>query len=470
MNFNFLTNLFSSKKIAQQEYSLFRKQNKVVVRIAPSPTGLLHLGTARTALFNYLFAKKHGGRFIVRVEDTDKERSKKGYEDDILEGLTWLGIIHDELFRQSERTEIYTSYLKKLVASGKAFISKEESTQNQGAYIEVVRLKNSGEKITFMDEIRGEITFDTTDLGDFVIARTLTEPLYHLAVVVDDYEMDVTHVIRGEDHISNTPRQILIQRALGFREPKYAHIPLILASDRSKMSKRKGSTSISEYRENGYVKEALINYLAFLGWNPGTEKEVYSLEELINDFSLEQVQKGGAVFDIQKLNWFNQQHLRALPPKEFMRLLEEQQFENKLKQLPRYSDEKYERVIKVESERVSTLKELEELIKKGELDYYFDSPKIEAKLTWKGEGGDTAKKHLDVVIKKLQTLSENAFTADTVKETLWGYAEEVGKGSVLWPMRVALSGKEKSPDPFTLSEILGKEETINRIKNVHKSF
>ncbi|NQV93154.1 glutamate--tRNA ligase, partial [Candidatus Kaiserbacteria bacterium] len=448
MNFNFFTKLFSSKK--------------VVVRIAPSPTGLLHLGTARTALFNYLYAKRYGGKFIVRIEDTDKERSKDEYEKDVLEGLSWLGITHDELFRQSERTEIYTSYLKKLINSGKAFVSKEESTQNPGTHIEVVRLKNPGEKITFMDEIRGEITFDTTDLGDFVIARTLTEPLYHLAVVVDDYEMDVTHVIRGEDHISNTPRQILIQRALGFREPKYAHIPLILASDRSKMSKRKGSTSISEYRENGYVKEALINYLAFLGWNPGTEKEVYSLEELINDFSLEQVQKGGAVFDIQKLNWFNQQHLRALSPECYIELLETRNNIPKgLKQLPQYSHERFNKMIKEETERVTTLKELEELINKREFNYYFDSPKIDAKLTWKEEGSDTAKKHLGVVIEKLQTLSENAFTTDAVKETLWGYAEEVGKGSVLWPMRVALSGKEKSPDPFTLAEIFGKEETIN---------
>lgn len=450
MNFNFFTKLFSSQK--------------VVTRIAPSPTGLLHLGTARTALFNYLFAKAHGGKFIVRVEDTDKERSKGEYEKDILDGLSWLGITHDELFRQSERGEIYTKYLKRLVDSGKAFVSKEESAKEPGTQVEVVRLKNHGETVTFQDQIRGEITFDTTELGDLVIARSMTEPLYHLAVVIDDYEMGVTHVIRGEDHISNTPRQILIQRALGIKEPIYAHIPLILASDRSKMSKRKGSTSITEYRENGYLPEAMVNYMAFLGWNPGTEKEVYSLDELIKDFSLEHVQKGGAVFDIQKLNWFNREHLRALPLEESLKLLEESLAE-KTKQLPQYSHDRLQRMTEEIIERVSTLKELTELSEVGEFDYFFAPPKMETKLTWKEDSSEITKKYLATTIEKLDVLSQHEFTKESVKEALWDYAGEVGRGSLLWPMRVALSGKDKSPDPFILSEIFGKEETIKRLKD-----
>ncbi len=448
MKLNFLTKLFSSK---------------VVTRIAPSPTGLLHLGTARTALYNYLFARKHGGKFIIRIEDTDKERSKVEFEKDILGGLSWLGITHDELFRQSERTDIYTKYLKKLVGSGKAYISNEKSTQKDGR-VEIVRLKNHGEKITFKDKIRGEITFDTTELGDFVIARSMTEPLYHLAVVIDDYEMGVTHIIRGEDHISNTPRQILIQRALSISEPKYAHIPLILTPDRSKMSKRRGSTSITEYKGNGYIKESIVNYLAFLGWNPGTEKEIYSLDELINDFSLEQVQKGGAVFDINKLNWFNREHLKMLSSEDLLQLLENI-LPEKIKKLPQYSNDRLCKVIKIVVERVDTLKELHDLALGGEFDYFFSCPNIETKLSWKEDSIEITKKYLNATIEKLEVLSEHEFTEDTIKEALWGYAEEVGKGSLLWPMRVALSGKEKSPNPFTLAEIFGKEETIKRLKD-----
>lgn len=453
MNFNFLTKLFSTRKI--------------VTRIAPSPTGLLHLGTARTALYNYLFTKKHGGKFIVRIEDTDMKRSKGEFEKDILDGLSWLGITHDELFRQSERTEIYTKYLKQLIDSGKAYISNEESTQKPGTKVDVIRLKNHGEIIIFKDEIRDEITFNTTELGDFVIARSMTEPLYHLAVVVDDYEMGVTHIIRGEDHISNTPRQILIQRALGISEPKYAHIPLILAPDRSKMSKRKGSTSITEYRENGYIKEAVVNYLAFLGWNPGTEKEVYSLDELIKDFSLKQVQKGGAIFDINKLNWFNKEHLKILPSEDLLKLLENV-LPEEIKQLPQYSHDRLHKVTKEVVERVSTLKELHDLALKGELDYFFSSPKIETKLSWKEDSIDSTRKYLNEATERMEILSEHEFTAETIKEALWDYAEDVGKGSLLWPMRVALSGKEKSPDPFTLAEIFGKEETIKRLKDVQE--
>jgi glutamyl-tRNA synthetase len=462
----FLIKILTFLKIGMIGNFLFIKpfRSKVVTRIAPSPTGLFHLGTARTALYNYLFAKKHGGKFIMRIEDTDKERSKGEYEKDILDGISWLGFTYDEMFRQSERGDIYTRYLKQLVDSGKAFVSKEESKKEKGVQVEVVRLKNHGEIVTFKDEVRGEITFDTTELSDFVIARSMTEPLYHLAVVIDDYEMGITHVIRGEDHISNTPRQILIQRALGFKEPIYAHIPLILASDRSKMSKRKGSTSITEYRENGYIKEAIINYLAFLGWNPGTEKEVYSFDELVKDFSLEQVQKGGAVFDINKLNWFNREHLKTLPSEEIFKLIEHS-LPERVKELPQYSEERLQKMTEEIIERVNTTKELRDLAQKGEYDYFFTSPENSTKLSWKEDSDEITKRYLKVAIEKLEILSEHEFTAKSVKKALWSYAEEVGKGSLLWPMRVALSGKEKSPDPFILASIFGREETIKRLKD-----
>src|SRR6185312_17392461 len=280
---------------------------KVVVRIPPSPTGYFHIGRARTALFNYLFAKKHGGRIIFRIEDTDKERSKKEYEEDIIASLHWLGITYDEgPFKQSERGEIYKKHIQRILANGTAYISVE----SEGANKEVIRLKNPNKIITFTDLIHGDITFDTTELKDFVIARNIDDPLYHLTVVVDDYEMGVTHVIRGDDGISNTPRQILLQEALGAIRPVYAHVPLILAPDRSKMSARHGATSLRDFRNRGYLPEAMVNFLGLLGFNPGGERELYTLKELSEIFDLSRVNKAGAVFNIDKLNWFNREYIK----------------------------------------------------------------------------------------------------------------------------------------------------------------
>lgn len=286
---------------------------KPIVRFAPSPTGPLHIGGARTALFNYIFAKQTGGQFILRIEDTDKERSKPEYEQEIRDGLAWLGIIPDASYRQSERTEIYQKHLDALIKSGAAFVSREKKKEGEGE-VEVVRFKNTNKRVTFHDMVRGEVSFDTTELKDFVIARSVSEPLYHLAVVVDDFEMGITHIIRGEDHISNTPRQILIQEALGVPRPLYAHIPLILATDRSKLSKRKHgeAVSLAHYRAQGIVPAAMVNFLALLGWHPSASdaSEVLSFDELITQFQLERIQKGGAVLDANKLNWFNRQYLK----------------------------------------------------------------------------------------------------------------------------------------------------------------
>jgi len=279
------------------------ESKQVVVRMAPSPTGNFHVGGARTALYNFLFAKKNNGKFILRIEDTDKERSKKEFEDDILESIEWLGFKYDELYKQSERGEVYKKYIEKMLVDGLVYESEEEGKK-------LIRFKNPNKKIKFNDIIRGEIEFDTTELLDFVIAKSVDEPLYHLAVVIDDFESGITHVIRGEDHISNTPRQILIQEAIGAPRPLYAHLPLILAPDRSKLSKRKHGESVSLdfYREKGYSSAAVINYLALLGWNPGTEQEIFTLEELIEVFDLARVHKGGAVFDEKKLAWVNRKH------------------------------------------------------------------------------------------------------------------------------------------------------------------
>ncbi|HEU5114515.1 MAG TPA: glutamate--tRNA ligase family protein, partial [Candidatus Paceibacterota bacterium] len=288
--------------------SLFSRKTAAVTRFAPSPTGYLHAGNYRTAVFSYLFARQNGGKFILRVEDTDRARSKKEYENNILESLEWLKLPYDEMYRQSERGDIYREYLEKLIAEDKAYVSQETTVHNQEdnakeRRTEVIRFRNPNKRVRFQDLIRGDIEFDTTELGDFVIAKSVTEPIFHFAVVLDDYLMGITHVIRGEDHISNTPRQILIQEALGAPTPIYAHLPLVLAHDRSKLSKRHGAESMTHYRDAGYVPDALLNYMALLGWNPGTDQEIFDLDGLIKAFDISKVQKGGAIFNEEKLRW-----------------------------------------------------------------------------------------------------------------------------------------------------------------------
>ncbi|MBX4216093.1 glutamate--tRNA ligase [Candidatus Parcubacteria bacterium] len=429
--------------------------NGPVVRIAPSPTGNLHIGTARAALFNYLFAKRYGGKFILRIEDTDKERSKREYEGNIIEGLAWLGLSWDEFVRQSERTELYKGHLKRLVEEGKAYLSKEE-VKKEGDRESVVRFRNPGTRLTFDDLIRGEISFDTAELGDFVIAKSLEEPLYHFAVVVDDLEMGVTHVIRGEDHISNTPRQILIGEALGAPRPRYAHIPLILAKDRSKLSKRHGATSLLDFRDKGYLPAAMANYLALLGWNPGTEEEFFSLDELTKAFDLGKVHKGGAVFDAEKLNWVNREYLRREPKR----------IESEVRAaLGKKADQTtVERLTALLTGRVSTLGEVRELLEKGEF-AFFEAPSYDAeKLNWKDSPAEATKIHLEKLLAFMKKMGEGEWKAETLKEKLMPYADEHGRGSVLWPMRYALTGRDKSPDPFSVAELLGKDESLFRIE------
>ncbi|MBI4087960.1 glutamate--tRNA ligase [Candidatus Kaiserbacteria bacterium] len=431
---------------------------KVVTRFPPSPTGYFHIGSARTALFNYLFAAHGEGTMYLRFEDTDKERSKKEYEDDIFEGLTWLGIPYtaSATLRQSERTHVYRGHLKKLLDTG-AVYEAEPATDDPDK--KVIRFKNPNTTVTFNDLVRGDVSFDTTDLKDFVIAKSIDEPLYHLAVVIDDAETGVTHVIRGEDHISNTPRQILILEALGFARPLYAHIPLILASDRSKLSKRHGAVSVNEYRAEGYLPQALINYLALLGWNPGTEKELFTLEDLVRDFRIDQVQKHGAIFDVEKLKWFNHQYLKQLPDDEFMRRLEEH-LGVTTPSVP----------VALLKERARTLKEAAELIRGDEFSFLADRVAYDATLLIKGAKTDanTAVVHLKKVSELVEKLPDENFSADIVKDAVFPYATEKGRGAVLWPLRVALSGREKSPDPFAIAALIGKKRTLSRIEDALK--
>jgi glutamyl-tRNA synthetase len=424
--------------------------NKVVTRFAPSPTGFLHAGNYRTALFAYIFAKQNNGNFILRIEDTDKARSKKEYEDNIVDSLKWLGLSYDAFYRQSDRADIHKAYIKKLIDSGYAYVSKE-TPKEVGDRDEVIRFKNPNKKITFKDLIRGEITFDTTELKDFIIARSMEEPVFHLVVVVDDYEMGVTHVIRGEDHISNTPRHILIQEALGIPVPLYAHIPLLLALDRSKMSKRKGALPITEYRDRGYLPEAVVNYMALLGWNPGTDQEILSIGDMISQFSLEKVQKAGAIFSEEKLRWVNRQYLDKLSMDEFKVRAD--------KFIPKNTPQNLLPLIK---EKVNCFSEITTVL---DTELSFVNPLSvydKQLLKWKQEPDlVNTKIYLKSIIDILSGLSD--FSKESVKNAVWPLAEEKGKGNILWPMRFSLSGKEKSPDPFIISEILGKEETIKRL-------
>ena len=454
------------------------KSRKIKVRIAPSPTGLFHIGTARTALFNYLFAKKNKGEFILRIEDTDLERSEAKYEKDIIENLKWLGLEWDgKIFKQSERTEIYQKYIKKLLDSGEAFWcdhTQEELEKEKKEQIErkeaprhicnrkgkakdgIIRFHCPDKKILFNDLIRGKLEFNTNLFGDIGIAKDEKTPLYNLAVVIDDAEMEISHIIRGEDHISNTPKQILLQEALGLEKPEFAHLPLILGSDKSKLSKRHGAVSVSQYREQGYLPEAINNFMALLGWNPGTEKEIFSLNELIKEFSLERVHKAGAIFNLERLDWINSQYIRKMDLNKLAKKC--------LKYLPENIDFEYiKKIVALEQERIKKISEV------GELTEFFFADKLKYDpelLIWKKMSLNDVKNNLELLEKILEKTDK--FDVKSLEVTLTPLREKQGTGELLWPLRVALSGQKASPGPFEIMEVLGKEKTLKRIKEAIK--
>jgi len=479
------------------------------VRLAPSPTGLFHLGTARTGLFNYLFARKAGGKFVLRIEDTDKERSKKEYEDNILEGLRFLGIEWDEgpdingplgPYRQSQRLEIYEKYLNQLLKEKKAyycFCSPEEIEAQKEEMIArgvppkysgkcrdlpesivesylkegkqaAIRIKMPNKVIKFEDIIRGEVEFDLSLIGDIVIAKSLKEPLYNFAVVIDDYLMKITHVIRGEDHISNTPKQIAIQELLGLPRPNYAHLPMILGPDRSKLSKRHGAMALTDYRKMGYLPEAIVNFLAFLGWHPIGNEEILSLEELIDKFDLKRVQKGGAIFNIKRLDWFNAQYLKQISSEELMDRVVDyiKNFSSAPEMLKKYSLDYIKKVVEIELPRMNKLSDLIDLS-----DFFFKK-KIEYPkelLKWKDMTDAELTKSLQDSLNILEKIKESEFNRVNLQIKFYNFIDEDlnyrgNRGKLLWPLRVALSGKKASPGPFEIAEVLGKKGSIERLK------
>ncbi len=450
--------------------TLHSNTQKVVTRFAPSPTGLFHSGSYRTAVFSYLYAKKYNGEFILRIEDTDKERSTKEYEENIIESLKWLDLPHDHFYRQSDNVARHKEVLLQMIADDKAYISKEEP-KVEGGRTEVIRFRNPNRVVTFHDIIRGDISFDTTELKDFVIAKSFDEPLFHLAVVVDDFDEGVTHIIRGEDHISNTPRQILIQEAIGAATPMYAHLPLVLAADRTKLSKRKGALSMTEYRKKGYEAAALLNYMSLIGWNPGTDREYFTKDELIVEFDLARVQKSGAIFDDVKLQSINRHYLLELSDEEFEKRTKEFLPES-ITSLPTFNTRK-EKFFKNLRERISYFGEVTTLSDLGEFDYFFSDPvyAVEQLLCSEKMRKNVVitmsdiSTYLSGVVEVLENLNNEAFDhSETVKEALMPYADSLHRGGVLWATRMALSGKEKSPDPFTLISLFGKDDSITRLK------
>jgi len=487
------------------------KKGQVRTRIPPSPTGYMHIGTARTALFNFLFARHNGGEFLFRIEDTDTERSKPEFIEDIIESMRWLGLRWDgEILKQSERKEIYAKYIKQLLDSGKAFwcyhtkedLEKEKKEQadrgeaqvhfcshkngklkTQNSKLKttaknsktdgVIRLVCKENKIKFNDLIRGEIEFNPEQIGDIVIAKDEQSPLYNFAVVVDDYETQITHVIRGEDHISNTPKQIMILEALGLPIPEYAHMALTLASDKTKLSKRHGAVSISEYREMGYLPEAFINFMALLGWNPGTDKEIFSMEELIKEFSIERMQKSSAVFNIDKLDWFNSHYIKQKDINELAKLcvpyLEK---ENLIKRISNFkfqisnlgediNIEWLQKVVELARERMRKLSEVGELTK-----FFFKEPEYDVELLrWKKMTNKEIKEALDKAYNLLSGIKAEEFTKEKMKAILMPEAEAMGdRGRLLWPLRASISGLKASPGPFEIIAVLGRGKALKRIK------
>ncbi|OGZ20297.1 MAG: glutamate--tRNA ligase [Candidatus Nealsonbacteria bacterium RIFCSPLOWO2_12_FULL_39_31] len=505
--------------------------NEVRTRFAPSPTGFLHIGGARTALFNYLFAKKNNGFFILRIEDTDIERSKPEFDKDILDCLKWLGIEYNEgPYRQSERKEIYKRYLEKLLEEERAYycFCPEEELEAQKQYQmsigeaprysgkcsnlskeevvakisvgekAVIRFKTPARIVKFNDLIRGEVEFDAGLIGDIVIAKNMETPLYNFGAVVDDFEMKITHILRGEEHLSNTPKQILIQEALGFFHPEYGHIPLILAPDRSKLSKREGAVSTLEYKKIGYLPEALVNFIAFLGWNPGTEKEVFSLSELAQEFSLDGVQKAGAIFNVQRLDFLNGLYIRQKSLEKLAELSIAyfistgliETIQPKLaeslsngnghpeKQIFRIKETKEEisfdfikNIVAAYRERLKKLSEITELA-----DFFFRTELSydRGALKWKNMREKDVLLSIDKSIDILSKIEDLNWTKENLEKILILESEKFSsklyegindRGVLLWPLRVALSGKKVSASPFEIAAILGKEKTLKRLKS-----
>ncbi len=474
---------------------------EIRVRYAPSPTGYVHIGNLRTALYNYLFAKNEGGKFILRIEDTDQTRKVEGAVENIISVLKWAGLDYDEgpskegdcgPYYQSQRLDIYNEHVKTLLEKKKAYycfctperltalreeqqrqklpqtkydkrclhLTDEEVRKNiDSGMPHVIRLNvEQGQTIKFRDYVREDVEFQSDMVDDQILMKSDGFPTYHLANVVDDHLMRVSHVIRGEEWLPSTPKHVLLYEAFGWEKPVFAHLPLLLNPDRSKLSKRQGDVAVEDYRKKGYLKEALINFIALLGWTAGDDREFYYLDELISSFSLERINKSGAVFDIEKLNWLNAEHLRAKPDTEILSMLREELKESKYSG-QELTDEYILKVIEAMKPRVSFVKEFI-----SNCAYFYEDPETyeeaSVKKGWKPQSSDILKKFAEKISVFKNPMKEDYEAA--LKST----AQEmsVGNGAVIHPLRLAVSGVSGGPGIFDICFILGKDRTLSRIR------
>ncbi len=445
------------------------------VRFAPSPTGNLHIGGARTALFNWLYARAKKGKLILRIEDTDALRSKQEFVDEILESLKWLGFDWDEVCYQSKRFDIYIEYAERLLKEGKAYTEKfqdraapkdytpdpaKSSPKSQG---EAIIFKVTPQSITIDDIIRGKIQFDTTVIKDQVLIKSDGTPTYNFACVVDDATSAITHVIRGDDHISNTPKQFLLYQALQLPIPQFAHLPLIMGSGGGRLSKRTGATAISDYRRDGYLPEALINYLLLLSWSPGGDREVIDLKEAVELFDIKNVNKTSATFDLKKLDWMNNQYLKKAPADQLIKLVLPSLIEKKLIRENNFDSKYLISLIKLFQERLSRVNDFAEWA-----DFFFlDEIEIDPKAQKKFLSRDLSKE-FTLFIQRLEGLK--SFQVSSIEEAFRDLVCDLGiqTKELIHPVRVALTGKTVGPGLFDVIYYLGLEKTKIRLSKFIK--
>ena len=482
-------------------------KKEVRVRIAPSPSGNLHIGTARTALFNYLFAKKNNGKYVLRIEDTDLDRSSQAYIQNIYDSLKALGLNWDEgpdvggpygPYQQSERFDIYPKYAQKLIDAGYAYecfctqeeldAEKQESIKNKKPHVysgrcrhlseeEKAKLRAEGRKPSirfhvpesgetkFTDMVKGDLKFDNSLIGDFVIMKSNGTPTYNFAVVIDDMEMKISHIIRGEDHISNTAKQILIYEALGAEIPQFGHLGMILAPDRSKLSKRHGATAVSEFVEKGYLTEALLNFVALLGWSPSDGHEIKSLDEIIADFRINEVSSSNSIFEYDKLNWMNGQYIKKMDIKKLANLA--RPFLS-MYDLSEMSEENYEKMIEVTREPITILSDLVNDVK-----YFFGQdaeiePDVQTKILDSEDGQKVLRYVVDNELDKWDF--EDSEKLHEQLADLRAYFKEQGikPKETMWAIRAAVTGRTHGADMVAILQILGKERSVRRIKAATK--
>ncbi|MFA6422582.1 MAG: glutamate--tRNA ligase [Candidatus Buchananbacteria bacterium] len=493
---------------------------KIRTRYAPSPTGYFHVGGLRTALYAYLFAKQNNGTFFLRVEDTDQTREVQGAVDNLLKSLKMVGLDPEEgvlldsdgkasekgdfgPYTQSQRLKIYQKYAQELIDKGLAYycfctserldeVRKTQEANKQPTRYDrhcrdlsvdeakeriakgekhVIRMKiPDNEIIEFEDLIRGAVKFNSNEIDDQILMKSDGFPTYHLAHVVDDHLMETSHIIRGEEWLPSTPKHLLLFKFFGWEAPEYAHLSLLLNPDKTKLSKRQGDVAVEDYIAKGYLPEAIVNFVALLGWNPGTEQEIFSMEELIKEFSLEKVHKTGAIFDVKKLDWMNGEYIKKMDFGKFKELA-----------MPFFSaviasaaekslsDEQIDKILNLEKQRIMKLSEIGESIDfllSNDINY---DPQI---LVWKKSDKEFALKNLQLLSKELKNIDEKNWTAESLEKVIIEFIKNnnLTNGEVLWPMRVALTGQEKSPTPFEVADMLEKEKSLERIDQAIKSL